>query len=182
MTALYARAFAFAERAADGVARAAGVSGVVLLGLVVVLKSIDIVTRNLLGFSWLGPGELSLFCAGGLYFIGYAALMRLREAVAVEFFHDRLPRRVRRIAEILIAAANALFFAVVTVKAIALYELFSLMSHPVFNIPQSVVLIPILAGGGACLTVALFELWDAVDRVARGRPDPARRRPGAVDA
>ncbi|MEJ0070950.1 MAG: TRAP transporter small permease [Pseudomonadota bacterium] len=173
---LYRRAFALAETAATAVARAATVLGVGLLCLVVLLKGTDIVTRNVMGFSWLGPGELSLFCAASLYFIGYAALMRWREDVAVEYFHERLPRRIRRIAEILIAGASLLFFAVVTWKAIALFELFGLMSHPVFDLPQSVTVLPILAGSGCCLVVAIFNLWDAIDRVVRGRPDLPRRK------
>jgi TRAP-type C4-dicarboxylate transport system permease small subunit len=179
MAALYPRAFALAERAAGALERVVTAVGVVLLALVVGLKSIDIVTRNLLAFSWLGPGELSLFAAAALYFIGYAALIKRREDVAVEYFHDRLPRRVRRVAEVLIAGAGALFFAIVTWKAVALFQLFGLMSHPVFDIPQSVIVVPILAGGAACLAMALFNLWDAIDRVARGRPDVAPRRVSA---
>jgi TRAP-type C4-dicarboxylate transport system permease small subunit len=126
------------------------------------LNAIEIASRYLFGNSSLYRVELSLELCTAMYLIGYLVLLARDEDVAMDYFHARLPRRVRLILDVAIAVGTTWFFAVLLDSSLVYFRLTSAMTHPTFPISRGVTTLPILVAAGGCLWVAIYRVLASV--------------------
>jgi TRAP-type C4-dicarboxylate transport system permease small subunit len=122
--------------------------------VVAVLAATEIVTRTLLRTSSIEVVDLSLQLSIITYFVGYAVLLNRGEDIEIDYFYRRFPAGLRRAVDLFTNIAILIFFAVVFVKSITLFQLGMRFRHPVFPIPNAVVIVPALLGSAVCLLIA----------------------------
>jgi TRAP-type C4-dicarboxylate transport system permease small subunit len=142
-----------------------------LLIAVVALSATEIVARTFFQASSVEVVDLTLQLAILMYFLGYLSLLNRNEDVAIDYFHRRLPTPVQRVVDVIAACAIAAFFAVLLVKSVALFRLGLRYNHPVFPIPNAVVVAPALLGSLGGLLVAVRKAVDAL--ALSSSPPPA---------
>jgi TRAP-type C4-dicarboxylate transport system permease small subunit len=98
-----------------------------------------------------------------MYFIGYLSLLNRDQDIMVDYFYVRFPLRVRRMIDLLAAVAIAGFFLLLLVKSIALFRLGLRFPHPVFPVPNALIVSPAVLGAAGGLLVALRKLLDTLD-------------------
>ena len=137
------------------------------------LDAWEIVARYFFGSSSLYRVELSVELCTALYLIGYLVLLARGEDVTMDYFHERLPARVRVVLDVLIAAGVVWFFAVLLDASVAYFRLTRLMTHPTFPISRGVTTMPIVVAAAGGLWVAVYRLLDALHDVGRRWRAPA---------
>ena len=135
---------------------------VAALAVAVSLNGIEIVGRYFFGDSSLYRVEISLELCTALYLIGYLVLLARDEDVRMDYFYDRLPRRMRLILDFVIAGGTAWFFFVLLQSSLVYYRLTSTMTHPTFPISRGITTLPVLIAAGGCLWVAVYRLLASV--------------------
>lgn len=141
---------------------------------VVGLNGAEMFGRTLFGSSSVYFAEASLTLSALVWFAGYAVLLHRDEDVRLDWLYDRLPAALRGWLDLLIEAGTVLFFGVVAKASWAYFQLSGLMMHPVFSVPQSYTVAPILIGSVLCLFMALHRLLVALARLrGRARGEPA---------
>src|SRR4051812_19774712 len=128
-----------------------------MLVTVVVLNGIEIITRYFFGYSSLYSAEASLVISALMYFAGYVVLLKRNEDVTLDYFYLKMPLRMRRILDVLLALGALTFFAVLFETSLRYLRLTSMMEHPVLPIPQSYTTAPILIAAICCLWVAFYK-------------------------
>jgi len=164
--------------AVDALERATTAACALLLAGVVLLAGAEIVGRTFFGHSSLEMVDLSLQLAILMYFIGYLALLNRDQDIAMDYFYVRFSAPVRRLIDILTAVAIAGFFLLLLVKSIALFRLGLRLRHPVFPLPNAVVIVPAVLGAAGGLIVAVRKALDVII-LGPSRPahTPERRGP-----
>jgi len=137
-----------------------------MLVLVVAVNGIQVVTRSFFGRSSVYNAEVSLVISALMYFAGYLVLLKRREDVALEYFYLKLPPMARRLLDLLIAAAIVAFFTVLLAASLRYVRLTDMMEDPILPVPQSYTTAPILVAAVACLWVAVYQLLQAIERLA----------------
>jgi TRAP-type C4-dicarboxylate transport system permease small subunit len=135
---------------------------VAALVVAVLLNAVEIAGRYFFGSSSLYRVELSLELCTAMYLIGYLVLLARNEDVAMDYFHDRLPRRARLILDVAIAGGTTWFFAVLLDSSLVYFRLTSTMTHPTFPISRGLTTLPILIAAGGCLWVAIYRVLASV--------------------
>jgi TRAP-type C4-dicarboxylate transport system permease small subunit len=149
-------------------------SCVVVFILVVGLNGFEIVSRYVFHHSSPYTVEASLSFSTFIYFAGYLVLLKRDKDVSMDFFHRRMPPRLRRVLDLVVAVAIVGFFAVLLDAAIRYYDLSSMMTHPVFPISQGITVIPIVLGAAGSLWVALYRALRALVAVLAPLHAPLR--------
>ncbi len=149
-------------RITDNLERAATVLGALLLFIVVSLTGIEIVIRNYFGSSALEAVEISMQLAILMYFIGYPALLNGNRDIQVDYFYVKYPIGVQKVVDVLTNLAILCFFSIFLWKSIELFMHGLIFRHPVFNIPNAVVIVPVVLGGVFGLIVAIRRLADSL--------------------
>jgi TRAP-type C4-dicarboxylate transport system permease small subunit len=137
----------------------------VMLVVVVALNAVEIITRYFFGYSSLYSAEISLVVSALMYFIGYVVLLRRDQDVTLDYFYMKLPARVQRVIDVLLALGVLTFFLVLFEASIRYVRLTNMMQHTVMPIPQSYTTAPILVAAACCLWVAFYKALIAVDRL-----------------
>jgi TRAP-type C4-dicarboxylate transport system permease small subunit len=106
--------------------------------------------------------DLALQLAILMYFIGYLALLNRDKDIMMDYFYLRFPRSVQRVLDLLTAVAVAGFFLILLVKSIALFRLGLRFSHPVFPVPNAIIIIPAVLGSAGGLIVAIRKALDVI--------------------
>lgn len=148
--------------AVDGLDRLIIAVCALLLATVVFLTGGEIVARTLFGRSSIAMVDLALQFAIVMYFIGYASLLNRNQDITMDYFYVRLPVRVRRAVDIATGIAIVGFFLLLTVKAIALFRLGLRFPHPVFPVPNAIVILPAILGAAGGLLVAVRKALDTI--------------------
>jgi len=134
-----------------------------LLAAVVLLTGSEIVGRSLFAQSSVAMVDLALQFAIVMYFIGYLSLLNRDQDIMVDYFYVRFPLRVRRRTDLLAAIAIVGSFLLLLVKSIALFRLGLRFPHPVFPVPNALIVSPAVLGAAGGLLVALRKLLDTLD-------------------
>ena len=173
------RALRLYGHAVDALERATTAACALLLAAVVLLAGAEIVGRTFFGHSSLEMVDLSLQLAILMYFIGYSALLNRDQDIVMDYFYVRFPVRARRLIDVLTALAVAGFFLLLLVKSIALFRLGLRFPHPVFPLPNAVVIVPAVLGAAGGLIVAVRKALDViVADPSAPDPTPGIRGPG----
>ncbi len=144
-----------------------------MLVAVVTLNGAQVVSRYFFGYSLIYAAESSLVVSALMYFAGYVVLLKRREDVALDYLYLKLPLRLRRWLDLLIALAIVVFFAVLFEASLRYVRLTSLMEDPVLPIAQSWTTAPILVAAALCLWVAIYQLLQAIERLLTAPLDGA---------
>ncbi len=172
------RALRLFGHAVDALERATTAACALLLAAVVLLAGAEIVGRTVFRRSSLEMVDLSLQLAILMYFIGYLALLNRDQDIVMDYFYVRFPARTRRLIDILTALAIAGFFLLLLVKSIALFRLGLRFPHPVFPLPNAVVIVPAVLGAAGGLIVAVRKALDVILADSSGpAPAPEDRGP-----
>lgn len=167
---MYRRLLSLFGRTVDIVDRATMVLCVAVLAIVVSLNAAEMFGRTFLARSSPFTVELSLILSSVLYFVGYLVLLKRDGDVVMEYVYNLFPERARRLIDVLVSVAVLFFFALLLRKSIDLYEVTSLMMHPVFPVKQSYTVVPMLAAAAGCLWVALYKALLTIERLVRPAP------------
>lgn len=163
------RALRFFRQAIDRFDRINAAACALLFLAVVLMAGGEIVARNLFQNSSVEMVDLSLQCAILMYFLGYASLLNREQDIRMDYFYVRFPGRLRKIIDVLTWVAIAGFFLLLLVKSFTLFRMGLNQRHPVFPIPNALIIVPAVLGASAGLLVAVRKLLDAVS------PSGARR-------
>ena len=131
-----------------------------LFTAVVLMAGAEVVSRAVFKSSSVEMVDLSLQFAMLMYFIGYASLLNRDQDIRMDYFYLRFPLRVRKALDVLSGLAIAGFFVLLLIKSIALFQMGLRQSHPVFPIPNAVVIVPAVLGAACGLLVALRKALD----------------------
>jgi TRAP-type C4-dicarboxylate transport system permease small subunit len=162
-------------RLAAGIDRVLMVLLTVAFAAVVGLNGAEMVGRTVFGTSSVYYAEASLTLSALVWFAGYAVLLHRDEDVRLDWIYDRLAPSVRRLLDLLIEAGTVLFFGVVVSASWSYFQLGKLMMHPVFSVPQSYTVAPVLIGSALCLFMAVHRTIIAAVAVAEGGASQAGR-------
>jgi TRAP-type C4-dicarboxylate transport system permease small subunit len=146
---------------------------VAALATAVALNAAEIIGRYFFGSSSLYRVEISLELCTAMYLVGYVVLLARREDVTMDYFHERMPRRVRMALDVATALGTLAFFAVLLDNALVYWRLTSTMTHPTFPISRGSTTFPIVVAAAACCYVSIYQVLAAVDDAIRSKADPA---------
>lgn len=133
-----------------------------LIGVVVLLAGGEVIARNAFQRSSLELVDLSLQLAVLMYFIGYASLLNRNQDIRVEYFYDKLPPKAQKALDIITMISITVFFSVLLAKSIMLFRMGLHQSHPVFPIPNAVVISPAVLGAAGGLLVAVRKSIESI--------------------
>jgi TRAP-type C4-dicarboxylate transport system permease small subunit len=136
-----------------------------MLVTVVVLTGTEIITRYFFRYTTLYSAEASLVVSALMYFVGYAVLLRRGQDVTLDYLYMKMPLRVQRVLDVLLAIGTLIFFAVLLEASLRYVRLTNMMEHPVLPIPQSYTTAPILIAAICCLWVALYKVLIAIEQL-----------------
>ena len=154
------------RRVADVVETVATIGGVILLVVVAGLAGTEIVARSAFGSSSLIVVDLSLQLAILMYFIGYPALLNGDRDIRMDYLYLRFPAKARRLIDVATSLAVVGFFGLLLSKSIVLFEFGLRFRHPVFPMPNAIVIAPVVAGAALGLIVAIRKAVDSVAALA----------------
>lgn len=154
------RAIHYFGRVVDRIDRANTVVCVLLFSAVVLMAGAEVVSRAVFNSSSLEMVDLSLQLAILMYFIGYASLLNRDQDIRMDYFYLRFPLRVRKALDVLSAVAIAGFFLLLLIKSMELFGMGLRQRHPVFPIPNAVVIFPAVLGAAYGLVVAIRKALD----------------------
>jgi TRAP-type C4-dicarboxylate transport system permease small subunit len=163
------------ERTVRAVSNVTLVLCVAALVAAVGLDAIEIVARYFFGASSLYRVEVSVELCTALYLVGYLVLLARGEDVTMDYFHERLPPRVRLVLDVLIAAGIVWFFAILLQASLGYFRLTRLMTHPTFPISRGITTLPIVVAAAGCVWVAVYRLLAAAQDLMSGWKHPAAR-------
>lgn len=133
-----------------------------LFAAIVLLAGGEVIARTLFESSSVELVDLSLQFAILMYFLGYASLLNRDQDVRMDYFYLLFPRSVRKVLDVLTVLVVASFFLVLLVKSIMLFRMGLNQSHPVFPIPNAVVIVPAVLGAACGLMVAVRKALDTL--------------------
>ena len=160
---MYRRLLRLYGRGLDALDRGTSAVCALLLAAVVALTGSEILARSIFAQSSVAMVDLALQLAIVMYFIGYLSLLNRNQDIMVDYFYVRFPPSARRIIDLVTAIAVVGFFVVLLVKSIALFRLCLRFPHPVFPVPNAVIVSPALLGSIGGVLVALRKLFDTLD-------------------
>jgi TRAP-type C4-dicarboxylate transport system permease small subunit len=150
-------------RCIDALDRAVSAVCALLLAAVAVLTGAEIIGRSLFARSSIETVDVALQLAIVMYFIGYLSLLNRNQDIMVDYFYVRLPASVRRTVDLITAIAIAGFFLLLLIKSVALFRLGLRFPHPVFPVPNALVILPALLGSAGGLLVAIRKVLDTLN-------------------
>ena len=133
-----------------------------LFAAIVLLAGGEVIARTLFKSSSVELVDLSLQFAILMYFLGYASLLNRDQDVRMDYFYLLFPRSVRKVLDVLTVLVVASFFLVLLVKSIMLFRMGLNQSHPVFPIPNAVVIVPAVLGAVYGLMVSVRKALDTL--------------------
>jgi TRAP-type C4-dicarboxylate transport system permease small subunit len=160
---MYRRLLRLYGRGVDTLDRWTSAFCALLLAAAVFLTGSEIVGRSMFAQSSVEVVDVALQLAIVMYFIGYLSLLNRDQDIMVDYFYVRFPLRVRRAIDLITAIAIAGFFLMLLAKSIALFRLGLRFPHPVFPVPNALIVSPAVLGAAGGLLVALRKLLDTLD-------------------
>jgi TRAP-type C4-dicarboxylate transport system permease small subunit len=120
------------------------------LGLIILLVLGEVLSRNLLNFSFYWLEEVTMtFLGTWLVFLGASHAMKVGLLVSMDFLVTRLPRPVALVCSLTSHLGILLFLSVLIVYSARLAHMASAQSSPALQISMAFAYLPIVVG--ACL-------------------------------
>ena len=150
------------------------------LVLMTIVSALEVVSRGLFGVSLSWAQELSIILAMWVYFFAYALIAKNQDYLRVELIFTLLPLRARKIIAPLCRLCVILLFGAIFYLAVGQLGFLSLFRTNVLEVPEYVMVIPIILGAfDIFVTELIYLFWQL-----RGDPVPgsAEIEPAAPEA
>lgn len=144
------------------------VVSVLALLLMTLVSALEVVARGLFGVSLAWAQEFSILAAMWVYFFAYALIAKSHDYLRVELIFTLLPLRARRIIAPFCRMTVILLFGMIFYFAVGQLGFLSLFRTNVLEVPEYVMIVPIILGAlDILLTELIYLVWQL-----RGDPVP----------
>ena len=143
-------------------------SGIVVITMMLIVLSVfvQIFFRYVLGSPLVWTEEFAKFMFPWLVFSGAALTSRIQGHIRVDYFADRLPKRVRSITDKFVTVGTLIFCVLVVVYAVPLAESQKGMKSTAMEIPLNYYTLSIVVG---LLGIILYILGGRLGKDKKGR-------------
>ncbi len=155
---------------------------VALMASMAVLVFVNVVTRYLFNHSIIWVEELTQYEMIWITYLGAGLALREGRHVAVDTLQDLLSPLPRRWLRTLIAAAMALFMAVLVVLGVQIAAFTWQQETPVMNLPTGLPYLAVPVGAAGCLLHLLLFWRRFVERRFERADDPGDAADGELPA
>jgi TRAP-type C4-dicarboxylate transport system permease small subunit len=143
------------------------------LALMVAINGVEIFGRGLFGRSFVWVQEISIVSAMWVYFFAYGLIAKDDEYIRVDLFANLAGPSAQRAMALFARLATIGFHAVVAWFAIETWQFLNLFRTSVLDWPESLFVLPILAGAVDILITECIHLrWALTGRLPDRRPAP----------
>ena len=148
-------------------------SSIAFLALMVAINGVEIVGRGVFGRSFVWVQEISIVSAMWVYFFAYGLIAKDDEYIRVDLFANLAGPTAQRAMAIFARLATIAFHAVVAWFAIETWQFLNLFRTSVLDWPESLFVLPILAGAIDILITECIHLrWALTGNLPARRPAP----------
>lgn len=149
---------------------------IAFLALMVAINGFEIAGRAFLDRSFVWVQEISIISAMWVYFFAYGLVAKDGEYIRVDLFASFLGPRARRAMDMFARLVTIGFHAVVAWFAVETFQFLGLFRTSVLDWPESLFVLPLLAGACDILVTECIHL-----RWALAGHEPAARPPAAEE-
>ncbi len=134
---------------------------IICLAAMLILGSIQILTRTVLGqsFVWIYPLTILLFCY--MTFIGFAVVFKKKEYIIVESLTQLFPEAIQQKLELIINFFMLIIFIFILSLAPKIIEIQNITMQ-IIHIPRYVQAIPLFVASATIILILLYEIFGTI--------------------
>lgn len=149
------------EKASNLISRLNLILMTVVFSVVVLMNAWEAAARFLFSASSIYTGEVSIYLASIVYFVGYGILLHADEDVRMGYFIDRMSPRAQDAVGLLGEVCAVLYFSVLVYASVRYIKHAMGLPHDLFPISQGFIAVPVLIGAILCCCLALTRVLGA---------------------
>jgi len=130
---------------------------ILLLGVVIV-GTLGMLTRYLPVSQPIWIGQMAIFLAMWMYFLGFAVAAKREEYIFIEYFYKFFPSLLKKVLDLVLHIVMIGFCIVILVKGWPLQIIQSKMMVTSFPLPQNLFSLPVLISMALILVILVYNL------------------------